>query len=169
LESGGQSVRLRASAPADLAFVTALERDPENRDHIGQWSDGEHLAAIAGEHAREHWIIERDGRPAGYLIAYDCRRAGAGIYVKRILVKDKERGTGRAALAAFVDKTRRRGADHVWLIVRDTNARAQAVYRGLGFERFDPGPQRIRYDSAAESPAAGCFRMRLIGPGRAPS
>jgi len=62
-------VRLRHTAPADLGFVTALERDAENRELIGQWSDEEHLAAIAGEKGREHWLIERDGRPAGYLIA----------------------------------------------------------------------------------------------------
>jgi ribosomal protein S18 acetylase RimI-like enzyme len=163
LQNGAQSpqdVRLRHTAPADLAFVTALERHPENRDWIGQWSDAEHLAAITGENGREHWIIERDGVAAGYLIAYDCRARGVGIYVKRILVKDKERGTGRAALAAFVEKAfARDGADCVWLIVRDDNARAQAVYRSLGFERFDP--EERSYDTLAEPPAEGCFRMRL--------
>jgi len=155
-------VRLRRSAPADLGFVTTLERHPDNRDLIGQWSDEEHLAAIAGANGREHWIIERDGRPAGYLIAFDCRRGGAGTYVKRILVKDKERGTGRAALGAFVEKAFARGTDHIWLIVRDSNARAQAVYTSLGFARFDPADRR--YDDAAERPADGCFRMRLARP-----
>ena len=28
---------MRRSAPGDLAFVTALERHPDNRDFIGQW------------------------------------------------------------------------------------------------------------------------------------
>ena len=71
-------VGLRPSTPADLAFVTALERAIENRGLIGQWSDGEHLAAMAGESGREHWIIERDAKNAGYLIAYDCVAAGMG-------------------------------------------------------------------------------------------
>jgi diamine N-acetyltransferase len=160
----GTEVRLRRSAPADLAFVTALERHPDNRDFIGQWSDDEHLAAMAGTNGREHWVIERDGALAGYLIAYDRRAAGCGVYVKRILVKDKERGTGRAALACFLEEAfARDGTDHLWLIVRDTNARAQAVYRGLGFERFEPD-DRARYDAAAEPPAPGCFRMRVEKP-----
>jgi ribosomal protein S18 acetylase RimI-like enzyme len=155
-------VRLRHTLPADLGFVTALERDAANRELIGQWSDAEHLAAIAGEKGRVHWVIERDGRPAGYLIAYDCRSAGAGIYVKRILVKDKEQGTGRAALAAFLERAFvRDGADAVWLIVHDNNARAQAVYTSLGFVGFDP-PDRARYDTAAEPPPAGCLRMRSM-------
>ncbi len=86
-----------------------------------------------------------------------------GIYVKRILVKDKERGTGRAALASFVEKVLARdGTQCVWLIVRGDNARAQAVYRSLGFVRFDPETERTLYDAAAEPPAEGCFRMRRI-------
>jgi ribosomal protein S18 acetylase RimI-like enzyme len=159
------NVRLRLSAPADLGFITALERDPSNRELIGQWSDAEHLAAIAGEGGREHWIIERDGTPAGYLIAYDCRGSGVGVYVKRILVQDKERGTGRAALSRFIEKAfARDGATRVWLIVRDDNARAQGLYRSLGFVRFDPEDETALYDAAAEPPGKGCFRMRLLRP-----
>jgi ribosomal protein S18 acetylase RimI-like enzyme len=164
---GDPVVTLRRTTPADLAFVTALERHPDNRDLIGQWSDDEHLAAMSGKDAREHWTIERNGERAGYLIAYDRRTAGAGVYVKRILVKDKDRGTGRAALASFLEQAFARGTDHVWLIVRDTNARAQAVYSSLGFARFDP-PDRERYDSAAEAPPRSCFRMRaLAAPAKA--
>jgi diamine N-acetyltransferase len=156
-------VRLRRSRPEDLAFVTALERHPDNRELIGQWSDAEHLAAMAGEQGREHWIVERDARAAGYLIAYDCRARDAGFYVKRVLVGDKERGTGSAALRAFIDRAfGLEGAARVWLIVRDGNARAQAVYRKLGFERFDPMPEEeSRYDAAGEPAMAGAFRMRL--------
>ena len=168
MKNGAQSsqVRLRRSAPDDLAFVTALERHPDNRDWIGQWSDDEHLAAIAGKQAREHWIIERDGESAGYLVAYDCRAAGAGVYVKRILVKDKSRGTGRAALALFIEEASRRFAPvAVWLIVHETNARALKVYRSLGFERFEPGGDSQLYDAAAEPPRdSEYFRMRLVRP-----
>jgi RimJ/RimL family protein N-acetyltransferase len=163
------NVRLRPSRPEDLAFVTALERHRDNRDLIGQWSDAEHLAAMAGSRGREHWIVERDASAAGYLIAYDCRTRDAGFYVKRILVGDKERGTGTAALRAYlVNAFSREGVACVWLIVRDENARAQAVYRKLGFERFDPTPvEEGRYDATGEPAMAGAFRMRLakaLGP-----
>src|SRR5512141_2147835 len=95
-------IALRPSTRADIAFITALERHPDNRDHIGQWSDWEHLSAIERRNGREHWLIERDGAPAGYLIAYDCLARDAGIYVKRLLVADKGEGTGSAALAQFM-------------------------------------------------------------------
>ena len=144
--------------------MTALERGPENAAFIGQWSDDEHLAAIAGRNGREHWIIERDGEPAGYLIAYDCRAAGAGFYVKRILVADKERGTGSEALQRFAERAfSLPEVDCVWLIVRGFNARAQHVYAKLGYVRFDPeGDEKLRFDTAAEAPAEGAFRMRLL-------
>lgn len=160
------AVRLRPTLPDDLPYVTALERHPANRELIGQWSDEEHLAAIRREAGREHWIIERGSARAGYLIAYDCRRAGAGIYVKRILIEEKNAGTGRAALAAFLDEAfARPGVDAAWLIVRNGNARARKVYESLGFARFEPrGEEATRYDAVAEAPMDECFRMRSFSP-----
>lgn len=161
-ELNAPDVRLRPSAAADLDFVTTLERQPDNRDHIGQWTEAEHLSAMAGENRRSHWIIERAGKPEGYLIAYDRRAEVAGIYVKRILVNGKGRGTGSEALRLFVEKTFAEGrAEFVWLLVRDGNERAQAVYRKLGFARFDPDDEEARrFNSAADTPNKS-FRMIL--------
>lgn len=155
-------ITLRRSGPPDLAFVTQLERSPEHVDAIGQWSDLEHLATMQSP-KREHWIIEIDGVPAGYLIAFDCRGDEAGLYVKRIVVADKDRGTGTLALAKFLDRAFvELRAKHVWLIVREGNSRAQSVYRRLGFKRFDPvGDVARRFNDAGQQPAAGTFRMLL--------
>ena len=157
-------VRLRPSTPRDLGFITSLERHPDNRDFIGQWSDWEHMGAMEGRHGREHWIIERGGAPAGYLIACDCRARDAGIYVKRILVGDKEKGTGSAALAQFVAHAfARPRVDSVWLVVRTMNERAQHVYRKLGFARFDPAPEEAkRYDVYEPVTDNRAFRMRIL-------
>src|SRR5688500_14283423 len=148
------AVTLRPTGAADLAFVTGLERRPDNVELIGQWTDAQHLDAIAGKDRREHWVIEREGRPEGYLIAYDCSGAGVGIYVKRVLVDRKERGTGTAALVAFLELAfSRPGVDSVWLIVRGHNRRAQAVYEKLGFVKLDPSLEEARrYDAVAEAP-----------------
>jgi len=156
-------VKLRPTRPDDLPYVTALERRPDNVEMIGQWSDDEHLGAIAGKDRREHWVIERRGRPEGFLIAYDCSTAGAGVYVKRVLVDRKERGTGSAALASYLEIVfARPGVDRVWLIVRNHNARAQAVYGKLGFVRVDDTSEEARrYDAVAEAPPEKCFRMQL--------
>lgn len=156
-------VALRPTCPADLAFVTTLERDAANRDFIGQWTDEEHAAAMRGERQREHRIVEADGDRAGYVITYDGRGTSPSLYVKRILIADKERGTGTAAMAAVLDDAfARPGIDFAWLLVREWNARAQAVYRKLGFAPYDPdaaeaGPL-ARY---AEAPGPQSFRMRI--------
>lgn len=165
-----EAVRLRPSTREDLAWITALERRPDNRTQIGQWTDDEHLAAIERRGAREHWIIERAGERAGYLIAFDCRAGGAGIYVKRILVDRKEAGTGTSALATFLEDAFARAAvDEVWLIVRTENLRAQSVYRRLGFAPFEPGEaEAARYDAVAEAPMGKCFRMRKLSPAPRP-
>jgi RimJ/RimL family protein N-acetyltransferase len=160
-------VTLRPSRRADLAFITGLERHPDNRELIGQWSDAEHVAAIAGEGGREHWVIERRERPAGYLIAFAGGEHYPGVYVKRILVGEKERGTGSAALAQFLDLVfARGGVDFAWLLVRAGNARAQAVYSKLGFRRFEPaGELAERLGRSGDSPFGDAIPMRVEASG----
>ena len=154
---------LRPATAADLPFITTLERRPENREHIGQWSDDEHRQAVERRGGREHWIIEHEGVPAGFLIAYDATDRAAGVYVKRILVADKERGTGTAALTCFLDDAcARNRVDFVWLLVRERNPRAQAVYRKLGMRRYDPPPEEAaRWDATVDPAGEGVFRMRI--------
>lgn len=156
-------VMLRRTRQADLPFVTALERHEDNRELIGQWTDQEHRSSIGGTTAREHWIIERDGVPAGYLIAYDGRPRSRSLYVKRVLVAEKEQGTGAAALRRYLDEAfARDGIDSVWLLVRETNVRAQSVYRKLGFETYVPTPaEAAELDGYAEAPGPESFRMRV--------
>lgn len=156
-------VTLRPSRPEDLAYVTSLERHRDNRELIGQWSDQEHLDAMAGLDAREHWIMERDGRAAGYLIAFDGRGEGGGIYIKRVLVDSKERGTGQAAVTAFIAQAfARPGTDFVWLNVRDPNARAQAAYRKAGMQRWDTTPEELfLIANGVSETVADVHRMRI--------
>jgi ribosomal protein S18 acetylase RimI-like enzyme len=156
-------VRLRPSTPADLAFVMALERAAGTREHIGQWSEDEHRDAMSGEAAREHWIILEDGRPAGFVIAYDGRDHYPGFYVKRIAVAEKDRGIGQAALTRFLDAAfEAEGVEFVWLNVRKPNVRAQAVYRKLGFTGYEPDASEAgAIDRAGETPSDSSMRMRM--------
>ena len=161
------AIELRRSTRADLGFITALERRADNVEHIGQWSDWEHMSAIDGRDGRSHWTIERDGERAGYLIAYDCRAGDAGFYVKRILVDRKDGGTGTAALQRFIERVGSlERVSCVWLMVREGNARGRHVYEKLGLRRFDPAPEEARrYDAFESPPGEGVFRMRFqFGP-----
>ena len=127
-------ITLRPTSPDDLDFVIALERDDENRPFIGQWSREEHQAAI--ERAdREHWIVaDAAGVRLGYVILYDVRAIGQGVYVKRIAIGPKSAGIGRRALAQLVAHAfRDLGAEFVTLGVYAHNLRAQKSYRAVGF------------------------------------
>jgi RimJ/RimL family protein N-acetyltransferase len=131
----GYEASLRPTLASDLDFVLALERDPQNAPFIGQWTREQHLAAIAAAD-REHWLILRayDGAPLGFLLAFDLRAAGLGVYVKRIAISEKSRGLGREALGRFARRAfGELGASHVWLSVFPQNERAQRSYRALGF------------------------------------
>jgi RimJ/RimL family protein N-acetyltransferase len=128
-------IRLRPTIPADLDFVLALEHHPDQKPYIGQWTREQHLETMARSD-REHWIIDRaeDATPQGYLIAYDARDAGYGIYIKRIAITEKSKGVGREALREFLAHAF--GDCHaasVWLAVRRHNARAQRAYAAVGF------------------------------------
>ena len=118
---------------------------------------------MAGREGREQWVIERDGRPAGYMILFDGREAYGGAYLKRILVADKERGTGREALRLLLEELfRRTGLDFVWLCVRASNDRAQHVYRQRGFRAFEPEPAlAARLALRGDVPGEDVFRMRI--------
>lgn len=155
---------LRPTTVEDLDFVLALERDPENTPFIGQWSRQEHLEAIARPD-REHWLVEQPstGERLGYLIAYDLRHAGCGVYVKRIVLADKSRGLGRAALRRFVEHAfGNLDAPYVWLAVYPRNERAQRSYRAVGFTDFAAGEsERARHSAAAERTANDNILMIL--------
>ena len=159
-------VRLRRTTEDDLAFILALEHRPDNRDFIGQWIREEHLASMARPD-REHWTIVGDyGVPLGYLIGYDSRAEGFGIYIKRIAIAERSRGVGRAALTAFLE--------HVWrdfdaavvtLAVRGHNARAIHVYEIVGFEVWKMTPAELSAMTAKVDPIpADCLVMRVWRP-----
>ncbi|HET9371434.1 MAG TPA: GNAT family N-acetyltransferase [Vicinamibacterales bacterium] len=159
-------VRLRRTAPADLAFILPLEHHPDNRDLIGQWTCEEHLVTMARSD-REHWtMVNEQETPLGYLIAYDSRTDGYGIYIKRIAVAERSRGVGRVALAAFLDHIwRDSDADLVTLAVRGHNARAIHVYEIVGFETWALTPgQRAAMTELVDPIPDDCLVMRAWRP-----
>ncbi|HKC49628.1 MAG TPA: GNAT family N-acetyltransferase [Myxococcota bacterium] len=157
----GCEVTLRPTALGDLDFVLALERHPENAAFIGRWTRAEHAAAIAAKD-REHWLILRahDGVPLGFLLAFDLRAAGLGVYVKRIAISEKSRGRGREALGRFARRAfDELGASHVWLTVFPDNERAQRSYRALGFAVEPVTPARR---AELQAPSGGFSATSLV-------
>jgi RimJ/RimL family protein N-acetyltransferase len=128
-------VRLRPTMQSDLEFVLSLERDPENLPYITPWERIQHEAAIRFPDFR-HFIIETGEKleAGGFLILIGCRNQHQSIELKRMVVRDKNRGFGRAALRqakkiAFDDL----GAHRFWLDIKRRNTRAKSLYDSEGF------------------------------------
>src|SRR3954471_1652874 len=112
-------VRLRPTMQSDLEFVLSLEQDAQNLPFITPWERTQHEAAIRFPDFR-HFILE--GGPgleaAGFLILIGCRSHHQSLELKRMVVRSKGEGFGRAALrvakkVAFDDL----GAHRFWLDV----------------------------------------------------
>jgi GNAT superfamily N-acetyltransferase len=68
----------------------------------------------------EAWVAEVNGQAVGYALvvpaAYETGYAKAGVYVQDVFVapEARQRGVGRALMAAVAADARRRGLEFVW-------------------------------------------------------
>ena len=118
-----------------LLPMTALQLDAvlaiEAGAYAFPWSRGNFVDSLAaGYDARV--LYGDDGALLGYFVAM------AGVeemHLLNITVAPRawHLGHGRAMLDALVDSCRERGAHQLWLEVRESNARARAIYRQRGF------------------------------------
>lgn len=146
-------VRLRPTMQSDLDFVLSLEQDPDNLPFITPWERTQHEAAIRFPDFR-HFILEAGPglEAAGFLILIGCRSRHQSLELKRMVVRTKGQGLGRAALrvakkVAFDDL----GAHRLWLDVKQRNARAQALYAGEGFVVEGQLRESVRVEGGFES------------------
>lgn len=129
---------LEPTRPADLAFVLAAERHPENALFIGTWSRQRHLAAIESTDEAHFVLIPSSAStaaPVGYLILQGLTSPDGALELRRIVVTEKGQGYGRAALLqllhfAFVTCQ----AHRLQLDVKTHNQRAQRLYQQVGFQ-----------------------------------
>lgn len=147
--------RIRRGTPADAPALVAIERrafadpwsEPSFRDALGAaWSFG--------------LVAEVDDEVAGYLVA---REAGGSGEILNLAVDPARRRTGIAQtlLDAGLGALRRRGAEEIFLEVRESNLAAQALYLGAGFR---PVGQRAGY---YRNPMEDALVLRLgPSPGR---
>jgi GNAT superfamily N-acetyltransferase len=88
------------------------------------------------------WMIERDGRTAGYAVltlGYSLEFGGRFAVLDELFIQEEHRGTGagRQALARIAEICRGWGLEAVRLEVGRTNVVAQKLYRKAGFESHD--------------------------------
>jgi len=143
----------------DLGAVLAIE----NAAYEFPWTRGNFIDALAaGNHAQGL----RDA--AGTLCAYCVAMAGVQeMHLLNLTVAPpyQHRGLARLMLDALVAASGAADARWLWLEVRESNQRAQAVYRRYGFE---PIGVRRGYYPAAGGQREDAIVMRLACPTAAP-
>jgi ribosomal-protein-alanine acetyltransferase len=136
-----REVTWRALAPADLAYVAALEA----HIHAAPWTLGNFRdALVAGYLTR---VAEREGR----IVAYGVLMPAPGeaqILNVSVVTDARREGFGRALVQHFIEAARAMGAEQCFLEVRVSNTAAIALYEGAGFARiarrtgYYPPPRR---------------------------
>lgn len=134
-------VRSEPVVLGDLDALLAIE----NAVYPFPWSRGNFVDALhAGYLARKR--LDAAGRWLGYCVAMP------GVQEMHLLnltvaAEHQHRGHARAMLDELVQRCRAIGAERLWLEVRVSNARAQALYRRYGFREV--GLRRGYYPAGA--------------------
>jgi len=127
-EVAGAPVHLRPLAPGDLPAVLGIEEE----SFAVPWR----ARTFRGLFLRDDVDLvaaERGGALVGYAI---CWSVADQSELGNLAVAPEARGTGvgRALLDAALDRVRLRGVRECFLEVRESNRRAQRLYRKAGFE-----------------------------------
>jgi RimJ/RimL family protein N-acetyltransferase len=128
-------IELRRTTETDLQYVLSAEADEDSRPFITAWPEEKHRRAL-DEANIQHLIIESkpNNHPIGFVILAGLQGEHRNIEFMRIVVTEKGKGYGRAAVRAIkrhVFETL--SAHRLWLDVKEHNTRARALYEKEGF------------------------------------
>jgi diamine N-acetyltransferase len=127
-------VRVRPTTVADLEYVLTAEHAPENSVFVMPWTREQHGAALSDPDLMHRIVEDADGRTVGYVLLAGLASPHRSIELRRIVITEKGRGHGRAALRALQGLAfTELGAHRFWLDVKDHNTRARALYAEEGF------------------------------------
>jgi diamine N-acetyltransferase len=162
---GAVAVALRDTVPADLAFVTALEADPDVAPFVEAWPADRHLAALDDPDVAHLQLIGEEQR-MGFAILAGLKDPNDCVELRRIIVDPPGRGLGRVALGLVLDHASQvLGAHRVWLDVKPDNARARRLYAAAGFEEEGVLRDALKTEAGYES----LVLMALLRPAQSAS
>ncbi len=128
-------LRLRPTMLSDLDFVISVELDSQNLPFITPWERMQHEGAVRFPDFR-HFIVEGGEHYAsiGFVILQGCRNPHRSVELKRLVLRAKGQGYGRACVRLLKQMAfRDLRAHRFWLDVKQLNTRALLLYAGEGF------------------------------------
>lgn len=147
-------LRIRSATVADIPAILALETQAAMAAH---WSAEQYQAVFSGERpSRVALIVEAEGAVKGFIIG---RVVDAEWEIENVAVVDsaRRRGLGTMLVGEFLDRARARGAQSVFLEVRESNRAARLLYEKWPFAESG---RRKRYYGEPEEDAI-MYRLAL--------
>jgi ribosomal-protein-alanine N-acetyltransferase len=125
-KAGG--VRIRAAASGDVLSIGLIERD----SFADPWGSREFTSAVEAEQAIFLVAEDSGGVVMGYVIALTVLDE-AEILNLAVRRGDRGAGLGGTLLDSVIDKAVSRGAEQIFLEVRESNEPARRLYESRGF------------------------------------
>ena len=124
---------LRQALVEDIPYIQLLEKKFSDLEQVGTDSSETHQRQLSDPDCA-YWIVESEGRPAGFVILRGLASENRCIELKRIVIADPGRGLGRRVLLEIIRRSfTELSAHRLWLDVYEDNSRARHVYRSVGF------------------------------------
>jgi diamine N-acetyltransferase len=126
------ALKLRKTEEADLDYVLEAEHSDENRLFLIPWSREQHVQSLRNPDF-QHLIAQTETR-VGYAIVAGLSNPNQSIELRRLVITEKGRGYGKAAIESIKDLAfETHGAHRLWLDVKVHNQRARGLYEAAGF------------------------------------
>lgn len=137
-------VKVREASAADIPVMMDLER---HAAMAGHWRKQDYLRIFNGAKSRLSMVLEEDGNALAFIVVANV---GAEWELENIAVaaEARRRGLGTRLMTEFMDVARGRGAESVFLEVRESNRAARALYEKWAF--VETGRRRGYYSEPAE-------------------
>jgi diamine N-acetyltransferase len=126
-------MRLRRARDTDLVFILAQEARSEFSPFINSWPIERHRAALANPDYR-YQMFEDDADVQGYAITRGYAAGNRAVELIRMVLAQTGSGRGREACLLLLAQAFNDDSTHrFWLDLFEDNARAEHLYRSLGF------------------------------------
>ncbi len=144
-ETSALRMRIRSATAADIPDLMTLQKHAATAAH---WSAQHYEAALSGEGpARVALVIQEEVGVQGFIVG---RVLGEEWEIENIAVAGpaRRRGLGTRLLGEFLDLARGRGANAVFLEVRESNLAARRLYEKWAF--VECGRRKLYYREPEE-------------------
>ena len=128
------TVQLLRTELHHIPFVLQTENEQENASYVEKWSLEQHETALDDADILHMIVKNTEGECVGYVILRGLSNPNNSIEFMRIVITAKGFGYGKNVLSlikkwCFEIKM----AHRLWLDVKESNHRAQHVYKSQGF------------------------------------